>query len=167
MLFMTRYVVGSVAVLLLVYWLPASIYTILDLIRPACLYKYKVTSTWLDQHLAWSKDKCLRKYQVQPPQSQHSLSASALLNILALVLFNQVNLLGVLLHIEDLINSNSKPGQPAKASQTLSTAPHNVSFPPLKVSMGLVGCEVSWWLRYRWVEFDTPLHILPSFQRLS
>ena len=52
MLFMTRYVVGSVVVLLLVYWVPASIYTILDLIRPACLYKYKVTSTWLDQHLA-------------------------------------------------------------------------------------------------------------------
>jgi len=97
----TVYVLGSVAVLLLVYWVPASLYTIIDLIRPAWLYKYKV----------------------QPPQSQHSLSASALLNILALVLFNQV-------------------------------------------SMGLVGCEVSWWLRYRWVEFDTPLHILPSFQRM-
>ena len=44
MLFITRYVVGSVVVLLLVYWVPASLYTILDLIRPAWLYKYKVTS---------------------------------------------------------------------------------------------------------------------------
>ena len=39
-----RYVVGSVVVLLLVYWVPATLYTILDLFRPACLYKYKVIS---------------------------------------------------------------------------------------------------------------------------
>ena len=31
--------------------------------------------------------------------------------------------------------------------------------------MGLVGCEVAWWLRYRWVEMDTPLAVLPSFPR--
>ena len=37
-----RYVVGSVVVLLLVYWVPATLYTIVDLFRPACLYKYKV-----------------------------------------------------------------------------------------------------------------------------
>ena len=37
-----RYVVGSVVVLLLVYWAPATLYTIVDLFRPACLYKYKV-----------------------------------------------------------------------------------------------------------------------------
>jgi len=97
----TVYVVGSVVVLLLVYWVPATLYTIVDLFRPACLYKYKV----------------------QPPHSQHSLSSSTLLNISALVLFNQV-------------------------------------------SMGLVGCEVSWWLRYRWINMDTPLHVLPSFPRM-
>ena len=33
--------------------------------------------------------------------------------------------------------------------------------------MGLVGCEVAWWLRYRWVEMDTPLAVLPSFPRSS
>jgi len=97
----TVYVVGSVVVLLLVYWVPATLYTIIDLFRPACLYKYKV----------------------QPPHSQHSLSPPALLNIVALVLFNQV-------------------------------------------SMGLVGCELSWWLRYRWVNMDTPFHVLPSFPRM-
>ena len=36
-----------------------------------------------------------------------------------------------------------------------------------QVSMGLVGCEVAWWLRYRWVEMDTPLAVLPSFPRSS
>ena len=39
-----RYVVGSVMVLLLVYWVPATLYTLVDLFRPACLYKYKVTT---------------------------------------------------------------------------------------------------------------------------
>ena len=39
-----RYVVGSVMVLLLVYWVPATLYTVVDLFRPACLYKYKVTT---------------------------------------------------------------------------------------------------------------------------
>ena len=52
MLFMTRYVVGSVLVLLLVYWLPATLYTILDLFRPASLYKYKVISIWLNQQIS-------------------------------------------------------------------------------------------------------------------
>jgi len=97
----TVYVVGSIMVLLLVYWVPATLYTLVDLFRPACLYKYKV----------------------QAPDSQFPLSTSALLNTIALVLFNQV-------------------------------------------SMGLVGCEVSWWLRYRWVNMDTPLHVLPSFPRM-
>ena len=42
-----RYVVGSVVVLLLVYWVPATLYTIVDLLRPAFLYKYKViTRFW-------------------------------------------------------------------------------------------------------------------------
>ena len=35
----------------------------------------------------------------------------------------------------------------------------------VKVIMGLLGCEVSWWLRYRWINMDTPLHVLPSFPR--
>ena len=39
-----RYVVGSVMVLLLVYWLPATLYTLVDIFRPAWLYKYKVTT---------------------------------------------------------------------------------------------------------------------------
>ena len=39
-----RYVVGSIMVLLLVYWVPATLYTLVDLFRPACLYKYKVTT---------------------------------------------------------------------------------------------------------------------------
>ena len=39
-----RYVLGSVMVLLVVYWVPAMLYTVVDLFRPACLYKYKVTT---------------------------------------------------------------------------------------------------------------------------
>ena len=39
-----RYVVGSVMVLLLVYWVPATLYTLVDIFRPAWLYKYKVTT---------------------------------------------------------------------------------------------------------------------------
>ena len=36
------YVLGSVAVLLTVYWVPALLYTVSDLCRPALLWRYKV-----------------------------------------------------------------------------------------------------------------------------
>ena len=36
------YVVGNVLVLLMVYWVPAIIYTLVDIFRPQFLYQYKV-----------------------------------------------------------------------------------------------------------------------------
>ena len=83
-----RYVVGSVMVLLLVYWVPATLYTLVDIFRPAWLYKYKVIT---HLQLIPMRIKDSGKYQVQPSDSQCSLSSSALLNTIALVLFNQVN----------------------------------------------------------------------------
>ena len=73
---------GSVLVLLLVYWVPATLYTIADVLRPAWLYKYKVGAN--------SVREDLKKHQVQNPASQHSTSTSALFNTVGLVLFNQV-----------------------------------------------------------------------------
>ena len=36
------YVCGNLLVLLVVYWVPASIYTIIDILQPSILYQYKV-----------------------------------------------------------------------------------------------------------------------------
>ena len=50
--FPISYVFGSVLVLLLVYWVPATLYTIVDLFKPAWLYKYKVKKIFDE----WSQD---------------------------------------------------------------------------------------------------------------
>ena len=39
--------VGSVLVLVTVYWVPAFFYTMVDLFRPSMLYKYKVAPSQL------------------------------------------------------------------------------------------------------------------------
>ena len=36
------YVIGNLLVLLIVYWVPASIYTIIDILQPSIVYQYKV-----------------------------------------------------------------------------------------------------------------------------
>ena len=36
------YVVGNVLVVLMVYWIPAILYTLVDVLRPQLLYQYKV-----------------------------------------------------------------------------------------------------------------------------
>ena len=62
------YVVGNVLVLLIVYWIPAIIYTMLDIFRPQLLYKYKV----------------------QREEAQTELNFMVMAKVLVVVLCNQV-----------------------------------------------------------------------------
>ena len=62
------YVVGNLVVLLLVYWIPVSLYTLLDVFRPPALYQYKV----------------------QPEKAQACLTAERLGGVAATVLSNQI-----------------------------------------------------------------------------
>ena len=62
------YVLGNLLVLLLVYWVPASLYTVVDIVRPQVLYQYKV----------------------QPERSQAVLTVETLTEVAGTVLSNQI-----------------------------------------------------------------------------
>ena len=62
------YVVGNLVVLLVVYWVPATLYTLVDITRPRFLYQYKV----------------------QPERSQVNLTGKNLCRVTATVLANQI-----------------------------------------------------------------------------
>ena len=62
------YVVGNLVVLLVVYWVPAALYTLVDLTRPRLLYQYKV----------------------QPEGSQVELTVNNLCRVTTTVLANQI-----------------------------------------------------------------------------
>ena len=62
------YVVGNLVVLLVVYWVPAALYTLVDITRPRLLYQYKV----------------------QPERSQVALTVKNLGTVTATVLANQI-----------------------------------------------------------------------------
>ena len=62
------YVVGNLVVLLVVYWVPATLYTLVDIARPRILYQYKV----------------------QPERSQVGLTVKNLSRVTATVLANQI-----------------------------------------------------------------------------
>ena len=62
------YVFGNVIVLLAVYWIPATLYTIVDIFRPAKLYQYKV----------------------QKEEAQALLELGSMLKVVGTVLLNQI-----------------------------------------------------------------------------
>ena len=62
------YVVGNVVVLLMVYWIPGILYTLVDLLRPEFLYKYKV----------------------QKEKAQSEVNMKMLGKVVSMVLMNQV-----------------------------------------------------------------------------
>lgn len=62
------FVLGNLVVLLVVYWVPAGLYTLVDLTRPRLLYQYKV----------------------QPERSQAWLTATNLWRVATTVLANQI-----------------------------------------------------------------------------
>ena len=62
------YVLGNLVVLLIVYWVPASLYTLVDVTKPAVFYQYKV----------------------QPERCQVSLTVKNLFKVTATVLSNQI-----------------------------------------------------------------------------
>lgn len=62
------YVLGNLLVLLLVYWVPACLYTVVDVVRPQVFYQYKV----------------------QPERSQATLTLQTLTEVTGTVLSNQI-----------------------------------------------------------------------------
>ena len=94
------YVIGNLLVLLVFYWLPATLYTIIDVFQPKLLYQYKV----------------------QKEKSQVYLSFSTLSGVVAKVLGNQV-------------------------FQTL------------------IGSEIAWRHRYRYINMESPLTEVPSLNQ--
>ena len=62
------YVLGNLVVLLVVYWVPALLYTAVDVMRPRLLYQYKV----------------------QPERAQACLTVGSLTEVAATVLSNQI-----------------------------------------------------------------------------
>ena len=62
------YVVGNVLVLLMVYWVPAIIYTLVDIFRPQFLYQYKV----------------------QREKAQRELTKGVMAKVVGMVFLNQV-----------------------------------------------------------------------------
>jgi len=62
------YVLGNLVVLLLVYWIPATLYTLLDVFKPHVFYQYKV----------------------QPEKSQSRLTVASLRSVAVTVLSNQI-----------------------------------------------------------------------------